>query len=82
MYYQFEDELAHVKSAEPISDFAPAISPASVQIAATPVTAPSGSAMSIDEIPIKANDILNAIVAQILKKKIEKKCHFQNLSSR
>jgi fatty acid synthase subunit alpha, fungi type len=53
---------------QPISDVAPAISPAPVQTAAAPVTAPSGPAMSVDDAPIKANDILNVIVAQKLKK--------------
>jgi fatty acid synthase subunit alpha, fungi type len=68
IYYQFEDELAHVQ-AEPISDVAPAISP--VQTAAAPVTVLSGPAMSIDDLSIKANDVLNVIVAQKLKKKVE-----------
>jgi fatty acid synthase subunit alpha len=68
IYYQFEDELAHVQ-AEPISDVAPAISPAPVQTAAAPITAPSGPAMSVDDVPIKANDVLNVIVAKKLKKK-------------
>jgi len=62
IYYQFEDELALVQ-AEPISDVAPAISLAPVQTAAAPFTAPSGPAMSND-VPIKANDVLNGIVAQ------------------
>ncbi|KIM72031.1 hypothetical protein PILCRDRAFT_82243, partial [Piloderma croceum F 1598] len=53
------------------SDLAPAISPPPVQTAATPVTVPSGPAMSVDDIPIKANDVLNVIVAQKLKKKVE-----------
>jgi fatty acid synthase subunit alpha, fungi type len=69
-YYQFEDELAHVQ-AEPISDVAPAIALAPVQTAAAPVTVPSGPAMSVDDVPIKANDVLNVIVAQKLKKKVE-----------
>jgi fatty acid synthase subunit alpha len=70
IYYQFEDELVHVK-AQPTSDVAPAISSAPVQTAAAPVMAPSGPAMSVDDVPIKANDVLNVIVAQKLKKKVE-----------
>jgi fatty acid synthase subunit beta len=60
IYYQFEDELAHVQ-AEPISDVAPVISPAPMQTAAAPVTVLSGP----------ANDVLNVLVAQKLKKKVE-----------
>jgi len=67
IYYQFEDELVHVK-AKPISDIAPTISSAPVQTAAAPVMALSGPATSIDDVSIKANNILNVIVAQKLKK--------------
>jgi fatty acid synthase subunit beta len=70
IYYQFEDELVHVE-AKPISHVAPAISSAPVQTAAVPVTALSGPATSIDDVSIKANDVLNVIVAQKLKKKVE-----------
>ena len=33
--------------------------------------APSGPAASIEDIPIRASDVLNVIVAQKLKKKVE-----------
>lgn len=70
IYYQYEDELV-APEAEP--EAAPAASAAPVQTSAAPVAAaPSaGPAASIEDAPIKANDVLIVIVAQKLKKKIE-----------
>jgi fatty acid synthase subunit alpha, fungi type len=72
IYYQFEDEVAAV-AAESASDSAPPISSVPAQSVAVPAAAPgpSGPAVSVEDVPIKANDALNIIVAQKLKKKVE-----------
>jgi fatty acid synthase subunit beta len=72
IYYQFEDEAVST----PVAAEAPATptsTPAIPIAAPTPVAAsPSaGPAASIEDAPIKANDILMSIIAQKLKKKIE-----------
>ncbi|KAF5382044.1 hypothetical protein D9615_004428 [Tricholomella constricta] len=70
IYYQYEDEpeAPEAASSEPavISVVAPA-QPA----AAAPVAAPAGPAASIEDVPIKAIDILAVIVAQKLKKRVD-----------
>jgi fatty acid synthase subunit alpha, fungi type len=71
IYYQFEDELVAVET-KSTADAAPAISsaPTPVQAVAAPA-APSGPATSVEDVPIKANDVLHILVAQKLKKKVE-----------
>jgi fatty acid synthase subunit beta len=71
IYYQFEDEPVAAET-ESVPDAA-TTSSAPVQAAVTPVSAPapSGPVTSIEEAPLKANDVLNVIVAQKLKKKVE-----------
>ncbi|KAG2076495.1 hypothetical protein BDR04DRAFT_694370 [Suillus decipiens] len=70
IYYQFEDEVAATPAAEASAESTPA--PATPVVAPTPVAASStGPAASIEDAPIKANDILMSIIAQKLKKKIE-----------
>ncbi|OBZ72637.1 Fatty acid synthase subunit beta [Grifola frondosa] len=72
VYYQFEDELE-----------APAADSSSVETSATPAAAPVAStpslvpapavtaAASVEDVPLKAVDILTAIVAQKLKKRVD-----------
>ncbi|KAA1467738.1 fatty acid synthase [Dentipellis sp. KUC8613] len=72
IYYQFEDEAEAPAEAEASSQSAPAAAAAPTPAAvAAPVAAPSGPVASIDDVPVKATDILATIVAQKLKKKIE-----------
>lgn len=72
IYYQFEDELdapsASDSDAE-ASSSAPA--PAAAAAALVVVAAPSGPAVTIEDAPIKAIDILTVIVAQKLKKRVD-----------
>lgn len=71
IYYQYEDELL-APEAEAATEAAPASSAAPVAAAAPVAVASSaGPAASIEDAPIKANDVLIVIVAQKLKKKIE-----------
>jgi fatty acid synthase subunit alpha len=49
----------------------PAFSSGPVKTAAAPVTVLSGPATSIDDVSVKANNVLNVIVAEKLKKKVE-----------
>ncbi|KAI0826547.1 acyl transferase domain-containing protein [Trametes gibbosa] len=63
-------ELLAYQFASPSSSSAPAAAP----VAAAPVAAalaPTGIAMNIEDAPLKATDVLVAIVAQKLKKKVE-----------
>jgi fatty acid synthase subunit alpha len=69
IYYQFEDEPTAVET-ETVPDATLAVSSAPIQ-AAAPTQAPSGPAASIEDVPLKANDVLIVIVAQKLKKKVE-----------
>ncbi|KAJ7828145.1 acyl transferase domain-containing protein [Mycena olivaceomarginata] len=72
IYYQFEDEpdapSASDSDAE-ASSSAPA--PAAAAAALVVVAAPSGPAVTIEDAPIKAIDILTVIVAQKLKKRVD-----------
>jgi fatty acid synthase subunit beta len=65
IYYQFEDELVAPEAAAVVSVAS------SAPLAPIAVSAPSGPATSIEDVPIKASDVLNVIVAQKLKKKVE-----------
>ncbi|KAJ7158521.1 fatty acid synthase [Mycena filopes] len=71
IYYQFEDELeaaseAPAEAATP----APAVAAAAASPAPVAAAAPSGPAATIEDVPIKAIDILTVIVAQKLKKQV------------
>ncbi|KAI0649410.1 fatty acid synthase [Trametes meyenii] len=71
VYYQFEDE-AEAPAEASSEESAP--TPAAAPVAATPVAAapaPSASAASIEDVPLKAVDVLVAIIAQKLKKKVD-----------
>ncbi|KAH8100945.1 fatty acid synthase [Cristinia sonorae] len=73
VYYQFED-VPEAAPEEAPAEAAPAASsaPAAVVVAAAPAVAPpSGGAAAIEDVPLKAVDILHAIVSQKLKKKLE-----------
>jgi fatty acid synthase subunit alpha, fungi type len=63
IYYQFEDELV-------TSEAAVVYVPSPALSAPIAVSARSGPITSIEDVPIKASDILNVIVAQKLKKKV------------
>ncbi|KAJ7745730.1 fatty acid synthase [Mycena metata] len=71
IYYQFEDELEAASSSDSAAESA---SSAPVAAAAAPapvaMAAPSGPAATIEDVPIKAIDILSVIVAQKLKKQV------------
>ncbi|OJT02257.1 Fatty acid synthase subunit alpha [Trametes pubescens] len=70
VYYQFEDEAeAPAEASSEDSGPAPAAAPvASAPVAAAP--APSAGAASIEDVPLKAVDVLLAIIAQKLKKNV------------
>ncbi|KAI6129042.1 hypothetical protein EDD16DRAFT_1516096, partial [Pisolithus croceorrhizus] len=73
IYYLFEDEAAEAPAGEPAPAPATVVVPAPVPAAAaspTPTTAVA-SAASIEDVPLKAGDILTSIIAQKLKKKID-----------
>ncbi|KAF8656258.1 hypothetical protein AX16_002694 [Volvariella volvacea WC 439] len=74
IYYQYEDEPESAPTEESASE-APAATPvaaaaAPVQVAA-PVAAPSGPVAAIEDVSIKATDILLVVVAQKLKKRVD-----------
>ena len=71
IYYQYEDELeVETPAAEaPSSEASP--TPAAVPVAAPPPVASSGPVASIEDVPVKATEILLVIVAQKLKKKVD-----------
>jgi len=83
IYYQYEDE-AEAPPAESASDAAAAPSaPAAAAAApASPVTvaAPSGPVASVKDVPMKAIDILLVVVAQKLKKRIDRRSLFRKPS--
>ncbi|KAI0635636.1 fatty acid synthase [Trametes polyzona] len=73
VYYQFEDE-AEAPAAEGSSEDSSSAAPAAAPAAAAPVAAapaPSAAAASIEDVPLKAIDVLVAIIAQKLKKKVD-----------
>ncbi|KAJ6512975.1 fatty acid synthase [Mycena sanguinolenta] len=72
IYYQFEDELdAPAADAAEDASTPTAATPAAAPSAPVPVAAPSGPAATIEDVPIKAIDILSVIVAQKLKKRVD-----------
>lgn len=73
VYYQFEEEAeapAADASADTSAPTPTAAAPAPVAVAAAPA-APSAAAASIEDVPLKATEVLVAIIAQKLKKKVE-----------
>ena len=70
VYYQYEDEVEVPTSGEPVE--APTAATPAIPVA-TIVAAPasSGPVASIEDVPIKAIDILLVIVAQKLKKRVD-----------
>ena len=71
IYYQFEDEVVATEAESTHDTDAPAAS-TPTPVASVPVSpAPSGPVASVEDVPIKASDVLNIIVAQKLKKKVE-----------
>jgi fatty acid synthase subunit alpha len=70
IYYQYEDAVE-----APVDDSADVPAPAHVPVVATPVVTPSatasGPALSIEDVPIPATDILLVVIAQKLKKKVD-----------
>jgi fatty acid synthase subunit beta len=73
IYYQFEDELDTPPVAETSSSETPASGTAVPTPSAAPIAAPapSGPAVTIDDAPILASEVLIVIVAQKLKKKVD-----------
>ncbi|KAM6493362.1 hypothetical protein JOM56_011496, partial [Amanita muscaria] len=70
IYYQYEDEPDVQPDVASPASSAPPILPASAAPTAAPIV-PSGPIASIEDVPIKAIDILSVIVAQKLKKKVD-----------
>ena len=73
VYYQFEDEAEAPAAETPAADTsAPApASAAPTAAAAAPAAAPAAAAASIEDAPLKATDVLVAIIAQKLKKRVD-----------
>jgi hypothetical protein len=69
IYYQFEDELVTAE-AESLPETTTTGASTAIPVASVPVTspAPSSPAASIEDVPMRASDVLNVIVAQKLKK--------------
>jgi len=72
IYYQYEDE-AEAPPAESASGACPSAPPAAAAATAAPVAiaAPTGPVARIEDVPVKAIDILLVVVAQKLKKRID-----------
>ncbi|KAH0585247.1 hypothetical protein H2248_008491 [Termitomyces sp. 'cryptogamus'] len=72
IYYQYEDEpeapVADVNSAESLTPSAPVSAAAPAPVAAATM---SGPVASIEDVPIKALEILTVVVAQKLKKRVD-----------
>jgi fatty acid synthase subunit beta len=69
IYYQFEDELAPIVEDTPSDTTSPsAPTPPPMPVVAPVVT---GAPVSVEDMPIRAVDILSVIVAQKLKKKVD-----------
>jgi fatty acid synthase subunit alpha, fungi type len=71
IYYQYEDEIEAPASDESV-DVPIAVTPsAPITTAAAASTPSSGPVASLEDVPIKAIDILLVIVAQKLKKRVD-----------
>ena len=72
VYYQFEDEPeAEAPAAETAAESS---APAAAPVAAAPApvaAAPAASAASVEDVPLKAVEVLVAIIAQKLKKRVD-----------
>jgi fatty acid synthase subunit alpha, fungi type len=73
IYYQYEDVLEDTGASEAAGvEAAPVATPTPAATTPTPVAVtPPGGAVAIEDVPIKALDILVVIVAQKLKKKVD-----------
>ncbi len=75
IYYQHEDELeapvADDAAPAAVGTPAAAAAAAAAPVAAAPIAAPSGPVASIEDVPVKAIDILLVVVAQKLKKRVD-----------
>jgi fatty acid synthase subunit alpha len=71
IYYQLEDEVVEPAAAEASSEAVPAPVAAPVAVAVSAPAAASSAAASVEDVPIKAVDVLTVIVAQKLKKKAD-----------
>ncbi|KAJ7067175.1 fatty acid synthase [Mycena amicta] len=69
IYYQFEDET-EAAAVEPETSAAATATPAASAPVVVAATAPSGPVATIEDVPVKAIDILSVIVAQKLKKQV------------
>ncbi|KAH7913599.1 hypothetical protein BJ138DRAFT_606981 [Hygrophoropsis aurantiaca] len=73
IYYQFEDEATEIPSSDAAPEATTPAAPA-VPVTAAPSAPPAASAgpvAAVEDVPIKASDILAFIIAQKLKKKVE-----------
>jgi fatty acid synthase subunit alpha len=70
IYYQFEDEPEAPEAVEESPEVAPP-APSSTMAVPMSTPAPSAAAASIEDVPLKAVEILSVVVAQKLKKKID-----------
>ncbi|PCH42040.1 fatty acid synthase [Wolfiporia cocos MD-104 SS10] len=71
VYYQFEDEAEDSEPAAPAPEAASTPTPAAAPVAVAAAPAPAAAAASIEDVPLKAIEVLSVIIAQKLKKKVE-----------
>jgi fatty acid synthase subunit alpha len=71
IFYQFEDEPEAAPGSAPEAPAPGSAAPVPIATAPIAAAAPSGPVAAIDDVPIKALDILLVIVAQKLKKKVD-----------
>jgi fatty acid synthase subunit beta len=70
IYYQFEDELVTTE-AKTVPEATTAGASTAIPAASVPVASPAPSGPSVEDVPMRASDVLNVIVAHKLKKKVE-----------
>jgi fatty acid synthase subunit alpha len=70
IYYQFEDEPEAAEATEQTSQV-PSPTPISALIVQVSTPTPSVAAASVEDVPIKAIEILSVVVAQKLEKKVD-----------
>ncbi|KZT67951.1 hypothetical protein DAEQUDRAFT_367722 [Daedalea quercina L-15889] len=71
VYYQFEDEPEATEAETAAPEASPAAAPVVAPVA-VPSTAPAAAAAaSVEDVPLKATDVLGVIVAQKLKKRVD-----------
>lgn len=71
IYYEFEDVVEEVAETPAATTAAPVAAAAAAPVAAAPVAASAGPAAAISDVPVSATEILQAVIAQKLKKSIE-----------